>query len=946
MTNTKFITPTTLFFLLFISMNFNAFSQNKIYVNINASGANDGTSWADAFQELQPAINAANAGDSIWVAAGTYYPTLAVDTDNSGSTIDREKTFYISKNITIHGQFQGTETLFSQRNKAHQTILSGDIGLSLDPTDNAFHVVYFDGTTANGPITNSAALDGFIIEQGQASGASFPHNSGAGIFNNGQGMGNGSNPHLNQLIIKHNNADDHGGAIYNDGSQGGAADLLVNASLFEFNGAQYGAVCYNNAASGVININLTHNSYENNTCTEDGAVLYNNADNGYIEATLNNSYFKINMANNGGVCYNNILSSGTASVNFSSNKTSSNQVIKNGGIIYTNNTQGTYNLTAEDNEFETNRAVDGGIFYAIHNNGSSNLNINNNLFNTIEADSSGGIFYNQASNSIVGLNIENNKFTSISSYKSGGVLYNSVDSFSILDLSFSSNTVEGCGSVSGGVIYNTTTNASINHLFEKNFVIFSNGTISSTADGGVIFQEAILGATSYFLSNSNSYISNMVNFRGGAVFNRSDSSWSYTAYINDIFARNSSDNFGGALCNDILNGGVLNTQITNSSFLDQEATIGKSFVAYNQNVGGSAPSITNISNSIFWQSQPTTGPLIHEITTANTLVDLNYSIYFDGNIDNNVILSPDVSGANNLDSDPLFTSTMFGDLTLQNTSPAIDAGNNDSIPSIFNTDNYGSPRINNNTVDMGATEYLNGLITSPQSFYQLPQCNGDSGLVNIILMGGTAPYTINGVPSTMPIGAVIVNDVAGNYQFNVVDANGLSKTVNVNLTEPDPIVLTTAAFSNGSASVTATGGTAPYTYQWDDANQQTSDVATGLTTGTYTVLVTDANGCTQTATVNISVVSSTQTIEMDNKNSLSIFPNPSNGQFSIVFELASEQSLRPTLYNLQGQVVYEFAQKTGQNVNYEANLEHLSAGTYVLSTFISGQQETQFIILK
>ena len=50
--------------------------------------------------------------------------------------------------------------------------------------------------------------------------------------------------------------------------------------------------------------------------------------------------------------------------------------------------------------------------------------------------------------------------------------------------------------------------------------------------------------------------------------------------------------------------------------------------------------------------------------------------------------------------------------------------------------------------------------------------------------------------------------------------------------------------SDGSATVTTSGGTAPYTYLWDDG--QTTAMAGALTAGSYTVTVTDANGCTET----------------------------------------------------------------------------------------------------
>lgn len=944
MKTTNFTFPLLILPLLFF-LNDHTFAQNRIHVNGNATGTNNGSSWTNAFNELQDAIDAANAGDSIWVAAGTYYPTVGFDADNSGSTLDREKTFYINKNITIHGQFQGIETLFSQRNKAHQTILSGDLANLQDTSDNAFHVVYIDGSTVNGAIDSSTVLDGFILEYGNATGNNFPNNSGAGIFNNGQGLNNESSPKLKDLIFRYHTAT-QGAAIYNDGSQNGAVNLTTNDLVFEFNLAQYGASCYNNASNGTSNLLFSNNNCQNNIATIDGGVLYNNTNNGTANILINHCYFDNNRANNGGICNNNINNGGTTSIFFSENTAKNNIALQDGGIFGTQNSQGDYNIVADNNFFEGNNTFNNGaIFNTTSINATNYISIKSSTFENNSAIGSGGIIYNEISNnSSLDLDIDDNKFTENLAIQSGGVLYDSLQSNSTLDLSFTNNTVEGGGSTNGGVVYNTATNAAINHLFEKNFVIFSNFFVPNTSDGGVIFQEALLGSTTNLLSNSNSYISNMVSFRGGAIFNRSDSSVANVLLVNDIFARNSSDNFGGAVCNDILNSGVLNTQITNSSFLDQSASVGNAVIAYSQNTNPAISSSINISNSIFWQSQAPS-IFVQEVETINVPVDLNYSIYFDNTIDNIVVLPSWISGANNLDSDPLFTNPNFGDLTLQASSPAINAGNNDSIPIIFSTDNYGSPRINNNTIDIGAVEYLDSLVISSQQLKVLPACNGDSGVVNIILLGGEAPYTINGMPSPAPIPAIVLNDIAGNYQFNVVDANGLSKNVTVILTEPAPITLSTTSFSNGSASVTATGGTAPYTYQWDDPNMQTGDVATGLANGTYTVLVTDANGCTEIATISINLASANTIIAINNVNKVTVAPNPNSGQFNLHFELSTEQEIQPILYNLQGQIIHQLQEQKGSDIQYEIDLQQVPAGTYILKTIIDRKIQTQTIIL-
>lgn len=99
-----------------------------IYVNQAATGANNGTSWNDAFTDLQDALAVATPGNEVWVAAGVYKPT---------ATSDRYVAFEPPGGVTLLGGFNGTETLANQRNwVANQTVLSGEIGVPADLTDN------------------------------------------------------------------------------------------------------------------------------------------------------------------------------------------------------------------------------------------------------------------------------------------------------------------------------------------------------------------------------------------------------------------------------------------------------------------------------------------------------------------------------------------------------------------------------------------------------------------------------------------------------------------------------------------------------------------------------------------------------------------------------------------------------------------------------------------
>jgi hypothetical protein len=133
------------------------------YVKPGSTGTAPYTSWATASNDLQAVINAAVAGDEIWVAAGTYLPNRRANALTVITVTDRDNAFILKNNVKIFGGFTGVETLQSQRNAASNlTILSGDIGATGIDTDNCFHVVISAGAVGN------AELNGFTVTKGNA----------------------------------------------------------------------------------------------------------------------------------------------------------------------------------------------------------------------------------------------------------------------------------------------------------------------------------------------------------------------------------------------------------------------------------------------------------------------------------------------------------------------------------------------------------------------------------------------------------------------------------------------------------------------------------------------------------------------------------------------------------------------------------------------------------
>jgi hypothetical protein len=149
--------------------------------------------------------------------------------------------------------------------------------------------------------------------------------------------------------------------------------------------------------------------------------------------------------------------------------------------------------------------------------------------------------------------------------------------------------------------------------------------------------------------------------------------------------------------------------------------------------------------------------------------------------------------------------------------------------------------------------YVQGIVTSPTLIVALTLtnalCNGEStGTAAAAVSGGTAPYTLVWETS-LDVAADPAALPAGSYKLTVTDANGVVKLHTFNITEPAALAATfvvtdetSGGAGDGTATITATGGTAPYTYLWSDA--QTTNPAVGLVPGTYTAVITDDNGCT------------------------------------------------------------------------------------------------------
>lgn len=255
-------------FLLFVT---GAFGQNRIFVKANAAGSNNGVSWADAYVNLQNAINHATSGDSIFVATGIYTPS--------------SNSFNLKNGVKIYGGFTGTESFLKQRNLSG-TLAAGDTTI-LTNHASGYSIISNYPVLA---ITPATVLDGFTVSNGNrilsdfGSGGGAINNYGASptisncIFkNNKSNYGAWMNEQNSNPIVKHctfiNNTGLYGGAMNNSTSS-----PIIDSCTFEGNIASFsGGAMHNAAASAPV---VTHCAFVNNASitytatTENGPVVF------------------------------------------------------------------------------------------------------------------------------------------------------------------------------------------------------------------------------------------------------------------------------------------------------------------------------------------------------------------------------------------------------------------------------------------------------------------------------------------------------------------------------------------------------------------------------------------------------------------------------------------------------------------------------------------------
>lgn len=304
---------------------------------------------------------------------------------------------------------------------------------------------------------------------------------------------------------------------------------------------------------------------------------------------------------------------------------------------------------------------------------------------------------------------------------------------------------------------------------------------------------------------------------------------------------------------------------------------------------------------------------------------------------------------------PTANAGVSGQINCANASVELQSGNTDpnavfewTGPGNFNTNlanpTVGAAGVYHLTVTLGACASTDSIevIKAPELMANFePVVLGcDSFSTCVTVFGGTPGYSYlwsNGSTGT----CTTFDKNFGLINVKVSDEGGcVFQSTNIAISGPPDIALSFIVTdesapnaNNGAINLTVTGGSGGYSYNWS-SGALTKDLS-GLTAGTYTVTVTDANGCTSTGTAIVKATSGVEEAALFQLFQVS--PNPSSGLALLSLKLHKSAPLRVEIRDLAGRLIWE---KTGIQTNslsLPIDLSHQPAATYTLSVWVENQ---------
>lgn len=784
---------------LFTCLFFNALSQNqRIYVHPNAGGNNDGSSWLDAYNNLQEALAVAQPGDSVWVAEGTYLPT------GSG---DRSISFRQKSGVGLYGGFAGTETSLAERNwAAHPAVLSGAIG-SIFVSDNSLHILFLESPDSN------TIVDGLFFSK---------------------------------AVEDQDTLDQGGGAIYiwaKDTIGTPVSAARIRNCRFESNtSSTYGAA----VAIGSYGTDFTRFercTFSQNNARFGGAVGISA---GVVRTEFVDCQFLLNEALEGGGAV--ILTAPTSGVRFRGCLFEKNKTKNSGGGAVSHSGAGLpgEGVTFRDCRFlenvcESNSYPEGGAVFLSAWGGSDTLSFHDCIFQKNTGVKAGAVYIDQSG--AEGSNFqfqrcrfEENQAANVSAIRlgcSGGCSDKIIHSFQISHCRFFKNkgqtvSLEGSAAGTAETLVQVDSSQFIENYQAAVFTLIvegnsrldvANSVFSKNKNGEVIVSLASKTTLRNCTVEENKQAYWLLSWEDGALSLR-----------NCLFRNNETQDFLFGVNFGVLE--VLNCHFDANKLVDDYPF--PFFVAE-----------ATVSNSVF------TGNTGTPYAIPSYLNPQFRHCYFGAALNNppaTLTLGPGILTA----IDPLFANAAAGDFRLQPCSPLVAAGDNAAVADLALSFD-GAPRIQGGAVDIGIFE------KAPPELAAAPDmvapCPGQSnGSIYFQPQNGCEPYSIAWASGTAS-GQNLDGLPAGDYVFSITDARGSVRVLPLVIFEKPAPVLSpdiTPAHCGGTAGgsiVLNTGGQADFAYLWSDGSSDTT--RNGLAEGLYPLTVTDAEGCSYADTVEV-----------------------------------------------------------------------------------------------
>jgi gliding motility-associated-like protein len=707
-----------------------------IRVKWDATGANNGTSWIDAYKELTDALTNAVSGDQIWVTGGDYFPTRGTD---------RSASFALKSGVAIYGRFLGVENSPQERNliSGRVTQLTGNIGNGSSEADNSYHVIKGENIT-------NVVIDNVFVTAGNANGSAPNDKKGGGFYLSFSGNGIYTLD-LNKIYTYQCQANTEGGGVFISSTNKADCRLKINEVSANLSQANLGGgfFCDLDNAKCVIQSRLLISN--TSKAGESGGGMYiRNARNSTFEwvDSLTQITNCVSLVKGGGLV---LLSSdnSTAKIVWTKSALAVNTSEKGGGAFIESTNGSDNSLTFNDSDFDVNSATgancEGGCFSNHATSGKSILRFRDcfpldrcALKSTSIVSGKGGFMYNTGVKGLSGAEFINSDiFDNKSTVGSGGFIYNDDNEarISFLKCPIRKHSVGQDGGFAymngghlsidscwfflsnagrtGGAIY-FQANSGQHDLVIKNTEFDSLTATNSSAIHIVASGTATITPFIYKTIFTNTLNSNTTTFNAPFSFQTVGSTAKIAngKVINCLFR--GGKGYVGSVVHDV-NGGLCDMTYVNCLFYRNKGAVA-SIANKAANTEGVLKPI--FANTMLWEHGNLTGGQGRTVVNLNETTPIAAPKPQPTFINcllpesNCTALDQSYCNSNVMGQDPLLIDNGYNNFDLFPCSPAINAGFNAFLPTdLTKTLDYRAnlmgyaPRIWQSIVDIGITEY-------------------------------------------------------------------------------------------------------------------------------------------------------------------------------------------------------------------------------------------------